>query len=315
MSDALDTVQTLADLEKWSFSGTPLAVIGHPIAHSLSPVMHNAALAELATRDPRFATWRYFKFDIDPADLARALPLFAAKGFVGLNLTIPHKIIAVDLIHRIDSAAADAEAVNTLRLMANGSYEGFNTDGHGVTAGIAEDLGRTIAASPIVLLGAGGAARAAAITCLHAECASLWIGNRSQTNLRALIDQLTPTAHRMGIPLHAFDLAAPCRDIPPDAIVINATASGLKPGEPPPIDLGKLPGLACVYDMVYNPPVTPLIQAARELGLRAANGLTMLVHQGARALEIWTEQSVRTDIMLETCREALAAASSGATPS
>ena len=308
MSDAHDTVHTLADLDTWSFSGTPLAVIGHPIAHSLSPAMHNAALAELATRDPGFATWRYFKFDIDPADLARALPLFAAKGFLGLNLTIPHKIIAVDLVHRIDSAAADAEAVNTLRLMAGGEYEGFNTDGHGVTAGIAADLGRTIAASPIVLLGAGGAARAAAITCLHGECASLWIGNRSPTNLRALTDQLIPTAHRMGIPLRTFDLAAPSDDLPPDAIVINATASGLKPGEPPPIQLGKLPGRPCVYDMVYNPPVTPLLQAAAALGLRAANGLTMLVHQGARALELWTERSVPTDVMLQACRDALARA-------
>ncbi|MBE2215651.1 MAG: shikimate dehydrogenase [Opitutaceae bacterium] len=309
MSDAHDTVHTLADLDAWSFRGTSLAVIGHPIAHSLSPAMHNAALAELAQRDTRFASWRYFKFDIDPAELSRALTLFADKGFVGVNLTIPHKIIAVDLVHRIDPAAADAEAVNTLRLMANVRYEGFNTDGHGVTAGIAEDLGRTIEASPIVLLGAGGAARAAAITCLHGGCASLWIGNRSQTNLRALIDQLAPTAHRMGIPLHGFDLAHPPRDIPPDAIVINATASGLKPGEPPPIDVGKLPGRPCIYDMVYNPPVTPLIQAARDIGLSAANGLTMLVHQGARALEIWTEQSVRTDIMLAACRDALAGAS------
>jgi len=307
MSDAHDTVHTLADLEQWSFGGTSLAVLGHPIAHSLSPVMHNAALAELATRDARFASWRYFKFDIDPADLSRALPLFAARGFVGLNLTIPHKIIAVDLVHRIDSAAADAEAVNTLRLTARGEYEGFNTDGHGVTAGIAEDLGRTIAASPIVLLGAGGAARAAAITCLHGECASLWIGNRSQTNLRALIDQLSPTAHRMNTPLRAFDLTAPPEDLPPDAIVINATASGLKPGEPPPIDLGRLPGRPCIYDMVYNPPVTPLLQAAQALGLRAANGLTMLVHQGARALEIWTDATVRADIMLRACRDALAA--------
>lgn len=306
MSDALATVHTLADLERWSFDGTPLAVLGHPIAHSLSPAMHNAALADLATRDDKFARWRYFKFDIDPADLARALPLFAAKGFVGLNLTIPHKIIAVDLVHRIDSAAADAEAVNTLRLMANGSYEGFNTDGHGVTAGIAEDLGRTIASSHVVLLGAGGAARAAAITCLHGECASLWIGNRSQTNLRALADQLVPTARRMQIPLHTFDLANPSPQIPPDAIVINATASGLKPGDPAPIDVSKLPGCPCIYDMVYNPPVTPLLQAARDRGLRAANGLTMLVHQGARALEIWTEQTVRADIMLRACREASA---------
>lgn len=308
MSDANTSVHTLADLEHWSFEGTALAVVGHPIAHSLSPAMHNAALAELATRDRRFAAWRYFKFDVDPSELARALPLFATKGFLGLNLTIPHKIIAVDLVQRIDPAAADAEAVNTLRLMPEtGRYEGFNTDGHGVVAGIAEDLGRTIEGSPVLLLGAGGAARAAAVTCLHQGCSGLWIGNRTEPNLRALIDQLAPTAHRLGISLRPFTLPAVPADIPSDAIVINATASGLKPGEPPPIDLGELPGRPAVYDMIYNPPVTPLLEAARGRGLPCANGLTMLVHQGARALEIWTEQTVSTEVMLQACRAGLAA--------
>lgn len=307
MSDANTSVHTLADLEHWSFQGTSLAVLGQPIAHSLSPAMHNAALAELAARDARFGSWRYFKFEVDPADLPNALPLFSQRGFLGLNLTIPHKIIAVDLVHRIDPAAADAEAVNTLRLMPDGTYEGFNTDGHGVVAGIAEDLERTIEGSPVVLLGAGGAARAAAVTCLRGGCSGLWIGNRSQPNLRALADQLAPTARRLGIALETFDLAAPPATLAPDAIVINATASGLKPGDPPPIDLRRIPGRPCVYDMIYNPPSTPLLQAARELGLRAANGLTMLVHQGARALEIWTEQPVPTQVMLQACREGLAA--------
>lgn len=307
MSDPQATIHTLADLEHWSADGTSLAVLGHPVAHSLSPAMHNAALAELATREPRFADWRYYKFDIDPGDLPRALPLFAARGFLGLNLTIPHKIIAVDLVHRIDSAAADAEAVNTLRLMPEGGrYEGFNTDGHGVLAGIVESLDRTVAGSPVVLLGAGGASRAAAIACLHGECSSLWIGNRSPGALRALAEQLAPTARRLGIPLGTFPLPDPPATIPPDAIVINATASGLKPGEPPPIDLGKVPGRPCVFDMIYNPPITPLLQDAIDRGLRAANGLTMLVHQGARALEIWTEQNVSTAVMLRACRDAIA---------
>ncbi len=307
MTDPNATTHTLADLEHWSAEGTSLAVLGHPVAHSLSPAMHNAALADLATRDARFARWRYHRFDIDPADLATALPLFAARGFLGLNLTIPHKIMAVDLVHRIDSAAADAEAVNTLRLMPDGDrYEGFNTDGHGVLAGIIESLDRTVAGSAVVLLGAGGASRAAATACLHGECASLWIGNRSPDALRALAEQLGPTARRLGIPLETFPLTQPPAHIPPDAIVINATASGLKPGQPPPIDLEMIPGRPCVFDMIYNPPITPLIQAAIDRGLRAANGLTMLVHQGARALEIWTEQTVSTDVMLRACRDAIA---------
>ena len=160
-----DRVHTLADLDDWRFDGVALAVLGHPVAHSLSPPMHNAALADLAARDPQFAHWRYFKFDVEPRDLRTALPRFHACGFRGLNLTIPHKIIAVELVARIDPAAAEAGAVNTLRRLDEG-FEGFNTDGYGVSRAVTEDLGMTIAGSPVILLGAGGAARATAVTAM-----------------------------------------------------------------------------------------------------------------------------------------------------
>ena len=109
-----DPVFTLADLETWSFPGTALAVLGHPIKHSISPVMHNAALAELARSDKRYASWKYFRFDIPPEDLPRALELLRGKNFRGLNLTVPHKVIAFDLIAAIDPAAKPIGAVNTL---------------------------------------------------------------------------------------------------------------------------------------------------------------------------------------------------------
>jgi shikimate dehydrogenase len=303
MSD--DRVHSLADLETWRFDGVPLAVLGDPVAHSLSPAMHNAALADMATRDPRFKRWRYFKFHVAPEDLPRALPLFHARGFLGLNLTIPHKVIAVGLVRRIDPPAAQAGAVNTLRRLDDG-FEGFNTDGYGISRGVEEDLGTRIAGSPVVLLGAGGAARGTAVTCLREKCAALWIGNRTAANLDALLREIAPLAADARVEVRGFDLAKPPADfLPRDALVINATSSGLKPGDAPPIDLAALPGEPRIYDMIYNPPETPLLRAARARGCRAANGLSMLVHQGVRALEIWSGASVSAPVMRAACAAAL----------
>ncbi len=291
-----DRVHTLADLDHWQFDGVALAVLGHPVAHSLSPPMHNAALADLATRAPEFARWQYFKFDVEPRDLAVALPRFHARGFRGLNLTIPHKIIAVDLVRHIDAAAAEAGAVNTLRWRDNG-FEGFNTDGYGISRAVQEDLGVTIAGAHVILVGAGGAARATAVTALREGCASLWIGNRTASSLIDLMRTLRPLAARTNTPLQGFDLAKPPAALPADGLVINATSVGLKAGDAPPIDIAKVPGQPRVYDMIYNPPQTALMSSATSRGLRAANGLSMLVHQGARSLELWTDQTVNAAIM------------------
>lgn len=276
---------TLRDLETWTFPGTALAVLGHPIRHSLSPLMHNTALAALADRDPRCADWQYFRFDVPPADLARALPLLHAAGFHGLNLTVPHKVLAFTQVAAVDDAARPVGAVNTLLRRPDG-WKGFNTDGYGLATAVQETLGRDLANSPVVLLGAGGAARGAAVECLQRRCASLWIANRTAQNLTALLGALRPVAG--DIPLHGFSPAQIPAGLPAGAIVINATSAGLHADDPPPVDLAVLPRPACVFDMIYNPPLTPLLAAARDLGLPHANGLAMLVHQGAKALEIWS---------------------------
>jgi shikimate dehydrogenase len=243
--------------------------------------MHNAALAELAGGDSRFAGWRYFPFDVEPARLAEALGLLRARGFRGVNLTVPHKVLAVSMVSGLDAGAKEAGAVNTLLPDGTG-WRGFNTDGYGLAAGIREELGIELRGTPVVLLGAGGAARGAAVECLRAGCAGLWIMNRTRGNLDSLLASISPLAR--GIPLHGIDagLAAP------GAIVINATSAGLRPSDAAPADLSAFPGAAAVYDMIYNPPQTRLLAQARALGLPAANGLGMLVHQGAKALEIWT---------------------------
>ncbi len=294
-------IHTLADLDTWSFAGTALAVLGHPIKHSISPPMHNAALARMAQRDPRFATWKYFRFDIAPDDLPVALEKLHARGFLGLNLTVPHKIIAFDRVAALDPAARPIGAVNTLRRTPAG-WHGYNTDGYGLATAIREDLGRDLAGAHVLLLGAGGAARGAAVECIQRGCASLTILNRTlktRDELIALISTLDTTVPIRGIAPE--DLST----VPAGALVINATSAGLKPEDPLPVNLTSLARPAGVFDMIYNPPETPLLAQARALGLPAANGLSMLIHQGVRALEIWSDAPVPVDAMRTAVHSAM----------
>jgi shikimate dehydrogenase len=247
--------------------------------------MHAAALADLRAADPRFEGWEYFRFDVPPEDLAAALDLMRERAFRGVNLTVPHKVLAMDLVSEVDAGASAAGAVNTLLLKATG-WRGSNTDGYGLSAGIRESLGLEIAGAQVVLLGAGGAARGAAVECLRAGCSALWIMNRSRPNMDALLSHLEPLAP--STPIRGVELGAEAPGLEPGAIVINATTAGLREGDPAPVNLATLPKVAAVYDMIYNPPRTALLERAQLLRLPNANGLGMLVHQGAKALEIWS---------------------------
>ncbi len=285
IENSADPVLTLRDLASWSHPGVSLAVLGHPIGHSISPPMHNATLAELARTDPRFAGWKYFRFDVPPADLSDALKLLHAKKFRGLNLTLPHKVLAFDQVAAVDDSARPVGAVNTL-LRTDHGWLGHNTDGYGLATALRETLGCKLAGAHVILLGAGGAARGAAVECLQQRCASLSLANRTRENLDALLALLAPLAG--GVPVRGFAPDAPPVDLPAGAVVINATSAGLHETDSAPIDLQRLPRPASVYDMIYNPSRTRLLRQAESLGLPWANGLAMLVHQGAKALEIWT---------------------------
>lgn len=299
---AAEPPHTLADLESWSFGGTALAVVGRPVAHSLSPAIHHAALARMADTEPRFRDWRYFKFDIAPDELPRALPLFHRRGFHGLNLTVPHKALAVAHLAVGDDFVRAAGAANTLIRTAAG-WRGANTDGYGLATALQEELGAKLTGARVILLGAGGAARGAAVECLRSGCTELWIGNRTQATLTTLLDELSPLTDKAR--LHGFDLARPPAGLPAAALVINATSLGLKQDDVAPIDLEKIPRPAGVYDMIYRPPQTALLRQAAALGLATANGLSMLVHQGARSLELWTGATVPVSVMHDAARAAL----------
>lgn len=267
--------------------------------------MHNAALVDMALIDARFTAWRYDAVDVPPEELPAALSRLRLDGYLGLNLTVPHKVEAMPHIAKVDPSAKRLGAVNTLRA-SPGGWEGFNTDGYGLSHAIREELGLRYGAEPVILLGAGGAARAAAVQALDSGTSELWLGNRSRQRLQGLVETLA--ALDLADRVHPFSLDHPPPDLPSEGILVNATACGLKPGDPSPIDLETLSPRLAVYDMIYNPAETQLLHLARQRGMRTANGLGMLVWQGARALEIWTGAPVPVRAMRRAADAQLAAA-------
>lgn len=288
-------VYTLADLEKWDKSSPSLAVLGYPIEHSLSPVMHNAGLAKLAESTPVFAEWSYYKFSVRPEELIDSLQLFKEKNFIGLNLTIPHKIEVLPTLASLTPEAQAAGAANTL-FIQNEQWCGHNTDGYGLTRAIEENLSVKIAGRPVLLLGAGGAARAAAVAVLQKGCSSLMIGNRSPERLAQLIDQIKVAQSESSQPIISF-LFHETPAFPADLIVIQATASGLKTDDQEPIDFSQLTGDVKLFDMIYKPKDPVSVRSARKNGFQAVNGLDMLLYQGVAALETWVGQPVDCVVM------------------
>ncbi|WP_309385320.1 shikimate dehydrogenase family protein [Cerasicoccus frondis] len=293
--DDPDRVRLLDELKHWDFSGTALTVLGSPIAHSVSPGMHNAALNLMGQTQQLFLDWRYFKFDVPPEILPSALEQLHQVGFQGVNLTIPHKVQAVDLVVEIDPGAKMSGAVNTLLRRENG-WAGFNSDGYGLEQALRRELGAELAGATVILLGAGGAARAAAVQCLMSGVAELWIGNRNQQRLGELIDllQAAPNSERV----RGFDLTQPPTELPRSGVIVNATSLGLKAEDPAPIDLSHFAPAAKVYDMTYGVE-NALAVAARKQGIAYADGLSMLVWQGVRSLEIWSNAQVPAQAMMD----------------
>lgn len=292
----------LEDLRTWDRAGTWLAVVGYPVRHSLSPVMHRAALRAITQQHPEYANWEYVGFEIPPEQFSEALPLFFEKGFYGLNLTLPHKVQALDLVAAVDPEARAMGAVNTLVRYADG-FHGFNTDGYGLQSGLRDELQVTCRDREVLLLGAGGASRAAAVQCLKDGCRQLWVGNRSQERLQALLTSLPKSLADERV--RPFNLETLPEDLPRQPIVINATSVGLKPDDPLLLDPGQFEPGAVFYDMIYNPWETRFLRRAREFNFPAANGLSMLVYQGARSLEIWTQVSVSVPVMDEAAKSGL----------
>jgi shikimate dehydrogenase len=257
-----------------------VALLGKPLRRRHSVVMHNAAF------DAAGIDARYELLEIEPGEVAGAVAAARGDGWLGLGVTAPYKRVVAELVDEVEDAAASIGAVNNVVRTADGRLMGINTDAPGFRAGVELAMGRPLEGARVVVAGAGGAAHAVVFACLSAGARAVTIGNRTAPAAVALAERFAAigTAPPMALALDdpAFGAALADADV-----AVNATTVGMiDPGAT--IDVAALPRGATVFDLVYVPPETPLVAAARARGLRAANGGEMLIQQAAIAFERWT---------------------------
>jgi len=295
---------TLADLEKWSevTRGVDppirLGVFGDPVAHSLSPQMQNAALRAFESN------MQYARFHIRPNELRAALGFVCELNFVGINLTVPHKIAGLTQIDMADESASRCGAVNTVRLHDEKLF-GSNTDAEGFSRAVRSEFSIDLRDLRVMILGAGGGTgHAIAWQCALENCERLVLVNRTLAKTSALLDRLRPffieprvlgpVARLEAVPWDEAAVRAQLADID---LIVNATPLGLNPSDPAPIPARLLAPHHIVFDCVYRPTKTTLLRAADEAGARGANGLSMLLHQGALSFSVWFNREAPIDAM------------------
>ena len=272
-----------------------LGVIGYPVEHSFSPLMHNAAIAHLQ------ADYAYLPFPIHPDHLRQAIAGFSAIGLRGFNITIPHKQSIMPLLDEVSEVAKAIGAVNTV-WRENNRWYGTNTDAVGFLAPL-KALDKNWVERPAMVLGNGGAARAVVAACAQLGCPEIWVVGRSPDKLAAFsqswIDSPDISTRLKSVAWQQVE-----NYLPEAGLVVNATPLGMHPHvEASPLSPEQMALIkegTIAYDLIYTPRPTQFLQQASESGAIAIDGLEMLVQQGAAALEIWIGQSAPIKIMRQT---------------
>ena len=269
------------------------AVLGHPINHSFSPVMHTASFRSIGFDG------EYTRLDVPPEMLGDALRALSAEGFSGVNLTIPHKQLALPMMDALTPEAQRLGAVNTVRFEEGGKLSGHNTDGPGFLAAAKATLGLDPAGRRVAVVGCGGAGRAVAITLAHAG-AQVGLIDIDRDRAEALADEIRASGRDAAVigreRIREADLIAQCS---PSGLAIfpepAVRAEEMRPGQ-------------ALYDIVIPPgdPVTPTMKEARTLGIPCANGVRMLVEQGALSFTYWTGLEADRAAMIRAVEEGLA---------
>jgi shikimate dehydrogenase len=276
-----------------------LALLGYPLSHSLSPAMHNAALAQVGLTD-----WRYDALPIEPARLAEAVATIRGEDYAGANVTVPHKETIIPFLDGLTPVAEAIGAVNTL-VKRDGHLLGHNTDAAGLLADLyAHDV--HIANEAVLILGAGGSARAAASAMAPLGC-QVRLAARRREQAQALRDSLLSHNPQLDIVLYDLTILDLIRASEDAALILNTTTLGMSPNvnASPWFTEAPLPVNAFVYDLIYNPPDTLFTQQARAAGLRTATGLGMLVEQGALGFELWTNKTASRALMRAAAEQKL----------
>lgn len=271
-----------------------LGVVGHPIEHSLSPVMHNAAIESLGV------DYVYVPFAVAPEDLATAVEGFQAIGVRGFNVTIPHKQTIIPLLASISDLAQAVGAVNTVCWTEQG-WSGTNTDVEGFVAPL-RSLSQNWSQSKAVVLGNGGAARAVVAGCTQLGCSQVQVVGRNAEKLQDFAHSWENSPIPVNLSIHSWDELP--RLLPEAALLINTTPVGMAPhphASPLPIaDLQHLRPNTIAYDLIYTPRPTQFLQQAGAQGAIPIDGLEMLVHQGAVGLKLWLQRAVPVEIMRQS---------------
>ncbi len=293
-------------------AGLKFAVIGHPVAHSLSPKMHAANFAAIGFD----AT--YEKFDVAPEDVAAFVRAKRDEGYRGLNITVPHKLAVIPLLDHVDESVARYGACNTIRFEDDGTLTGFNTDVIGFVTGLAAH-GYSLAGRTVFIVGCGGAGSALATACCYEKAAELTVADLDAPRITELVQKLT--ALNTGTVVHALlpvpeaapgtgvcgaDLDASKRLWGAAAeraeIIVNATPMGLHEGEPSALPPSAFHSGQFVLDIVPTVHFPPTATAARAAGADASDGLEFLVGQGAKSFELWTGVVADRAAMLRVLR-------------
>ena len=271
-----------------------LGVIGYPLSHTLSPVFQQAAL------DYHAIPVTYSAWPTPPERLPKMVERLRGEDYMGFNITIPHKEPLLGLVDDVNDMARNVGAVNTV-VNRNGVLTGHNTDTYGFVRSLKEKADFDPRGKSVLLLGAGGAARAAAYALAGEGVERLTIANRTVARAESL-------AEDVGSVLGEIE-AVSLENVSGDAdLIVNSTSVGMASGDgagQTPIKAASIPRDALAYDMVYTPAETPFLRSAREAGARVLGGLWMLIYQGAAAFELWTRKEAPVDVMYQAAQQAL----------
>ncbi|HRE47201.1 MAG TPA: shikimate dehydrogenase [Aggregatilineales bacterium] len=272
-----------------------LGVMGYPIAHTLSPLMQNAALENLGLN------WRYLPLLVHPEKLPDAVRGLSALGFRGVNVTVPHKVSIIPFLDSITDAVKIVGAVNTVRIdNATGKLEGLNTDMTGFLADIAANRVKIGSGAKVIVLGAGGAARAVGSGLVRSGCEVIFV-NRTAEHADTLVEFLKKSWSGSKVSAASPDQLG---TISVGAtLIVNTTPVGMFPSvdRTPWVEDVPFPAGATVYDTVYRPLETRLMRDAKAAGLTTVGGVGMLVYQGAAAFEVWTGRRPNIEVMRAVC--------------
>ncbi len=280
-------------------------VIGHPLGHSLSPAIFQAAFDALAI-EARYEAW-----PTPPEELEARVSGLRADDVLGANVTIPHKEAVLPLLDRLDERAERAGAVNTIA-NEGGQLAGHNTDVSGFARSLRDDAGFDPKGKRCVVLGAGGAARAVTLALVESGASVILLAGRSPRRLdKVVADMRRLTATGTTVSWAHWGDGTFMIELPRADLLVNATPVGTHSSDTDgrsPLEQQYIPAGGVVFDLVYNPPETPLLAAAKARGAKTVSGLGMLVYQAAESLRLWTGQEAPGDAMLEAGRKALAEA-------